>query len=499
MTRSFVTGGTGLLGRHLVERLLARGGEVLILVRPDRLTAHAKRLTHFETLAKTAGASVRVLPGDVAEEQLGLTPAALAELAAPSLDACFHAAAYYDIAGNVERLRDVNVEGTRRLLALLVDQGFRGVLHHVSSIAVAGDFEKRFTEDALEEGQGHPTEYHRSKYDSERLVRASKLRHRIYRPGAIVGHSKTGEMDKVDGAYYVFRAVHALRGSVPTWISLPRSDAAKVPMVPVDFVADAIDAIAARGGLDGKTFHVVDPEPPSFRTSFNLIADAAGAPRMGKYGLGTLGKFLPGAATVVGQLASLRFLRERQLEGLGIPAVVLTAQNASVEYDTTNLLEALEGSGVSCPRQEQYVEALWDYYLRHLDPKRSPEQRDRAALSGKVTLITGASSGIGEELARYCARLGMKVVVVARREAELVRVRDSIREAGGSVECFAADLSDFAGCDAAVQFALEQYGVVDVLVNNAGRSIRRPLAESLDRFDDLERIMQINYFLDLRA
>lgn len=496
MTTTFVTGATGLLGRHLTERLLARGGEVIVLVRGERLDTHAERLEALSALADTHGAELRVVEGDVVLPGLGLAPGALDPA---SLDAVFHVAGLYDLTADPAHLGAVNVDGTRHVLELLVRGGFRGVLHHVSSVAVAGDYEKRFTEAMLEAKQGHPTEYHRTKYEAERLVRAeARVRHRIFRPSAVVGHSETGEMDRVDGAYFTFLAVHATRKVLPPWVTLPGFDVGRVNMVPVDYVADAIDAIAHRPGLDGRTFHVVDPSPPRFRETYNLIADAAGAPRMGRFRVTDVGKWIPGVSNVASQLGSVRFLRAHYMEALGIPAIVHEAQNRSIEYDTTNTTAALEGTGIECPRQEDYVEALWDYYLRHLDPSRDPERRDREALAGKVMLVTGASSGIGEALARYAGQLGVKLVLVARREDELARVCDDITASGGTASYVTADLADLAGCDAAVQAALDRHGRVDVLINNAGRSIRRPLAESLERFHDLERVMQINYFAPAR-
>ncbi len=495
MTTTFVTGATGLLGRHLVERLVARGGEVILLVRGDRIGAHAERIARFRELARASGASVRVAEGDVTQPGLGLADA----IDPARLDAVFHVAGYYDLCGDPERLRAVNVEGTRHVLEWLGEGGFDGVLHHVSSVAVAGDHEGRFTEAMLEAKQSHPTEYHRTKHESERLVRAQdRVRYRIYRPSAIVGHSVTGEMDRVDGAYFLFLAVHASREALPRWVTLPGLDAGRVNMVPVDYVADAIDAIARRDDVDGQTFHLVDPSPPRFRDTYNLVADAAGAPRMGRFRVSDLGKWIPGVSNVASQLGSVRFLRAQYLEALGIPAIVAEAQNRSVEYDASNTLAALEGSGVECPPQERYVEVLWDYYVRHLDPRRDPERRDRAALEGKVVLVTGASSGIGEALARYFGRLGAKLVLVARREDELARVCAEITAEGGVASHITADLTDLASCDAAVQAALDRHGRLDVLVNNAGRSIRRPIAESLERWHDVERVMQINYFAPAR-
>lgn len=486
MSGSFVTGGTGLLGRFLVSRLLARGGTVTLLVREDRMAERAERIAELESVAIAHRAKLEIVHGDVAK---GL------DHLAPRFDHVFHAAALYDLTADPEVLRATNVEGTRKLLAWLERGRFTGTLHHVSSIAVAGDYRKKFTEEMLEKRQDFPTEYHRSKYESELLVRKSSVRHRIYRPGAIVGDTERGEMDRIDGAYYLFRAIHAIRDLVPKWVTLPGFDGGRIAMVPVDFVADAIDAIAHREGLDGKTFHVIDPATPSFRTTFNLIADAAGAPRMGKFRIAdSIAKWMPGANTVMGQLGSLKFFRAQYYEELGIPPIVHEAQNKEIEYDAANLLAALEGTGISCPPQEEYIEVLWDYYVRHLDPARDPEARDRRALAGKVILITGASSGIGEEMARYCAKIGAKVFLVARRDSELERVEKAITGAGGHASRFVADVADYAQCDAAVAAAIERYGRVDVLVNNAAKSIRRPLSVSLDRFHDLERVMQVNYF-----
>ncbi|MGU3498053.1 SDR family oxidoreductase [Mycobacterium sp. C31M] len=125
---------------------------------------------------------------------------------------------------------------------------------------------------------------------------------------------------------------------------------------------------------------------------------------------------------------------------------------------------------------------------------RGPE----VELRGKRILITGASSGIGEASAVKLARLGASVIVVARRSDLLDTVTDTIRADGGMAEAITADLSDLDAVDALSAKVLDSHGGVDILINNAGRSIRRPLLDSLDRWHDLERTMTLNYYAPLR-
>ena len=119
-------------------------------------------------------------------------------------------------------------------------------------------------------------------------------------------------------------------------------------------------------------------------------------------------------------------------------------------------------------------------------------------LTGKRILVTGASSGIGEAGARKLAAAGANVIVVARRRDLLDAVVADVTAAGGDATAIDCDLSDLDAVDALVADVDERFGGVDVLINNAGRSIRRPLAESLDRWHDVERTMTLNYYSPLR-
>jgi NAD(P)-dependent dehydrogenase (short-subunit alcohol dehydrogenase family) len=119
-------------------------------------------------------------------------------------------------------------------------------------------------------------------------------------------------------------------------------------------------------------------------------------------------------------------------------------------------------------------------------------------LAGKRILLTGASSGIGEAAAEQFARAGATVVAVARRQDLLDELVGRITESGGNATAIACDLSDLDAVDAVVADVEQRLGGVDILINNAGRSIRRPLAESLERWHDVDRTMVLNYYSPLR-
>ena len=130
------------------------------------------------------------------------------------------------------------MDGTRSVIALA--KRLDATLHHVSSIAVAGDFHGEYTEADFDVDQNLPTAYHRTKFEAEQLVRAEPgLRYRIYRPGAVVGDSRTGEMDKIDGPYYLF-GVLATLAKLPSFTPMMLPDIGRTNIVPVDYVVDAL-------------------------------------------------------------------------------------------------------------------------------------------------------------------------------------------------------------------------------------------------------------------
>ncbi len=492
---AFVTGGTGFIGRAVVERLLRRGIHVTMAVRGLR----PRNDTTLDALRAVAGGvhgSLTEVAADLRAPRLGLDEAGLAALS--KAGHCFHLAALYDIDATPEDLEAVNVGGTRELLRALKEAGFDGTLHHVSSVAVGGDFDGELTEAMLDVGQSLPHAYHRSKMESEKLVRESGLDYRVYRPSSVVGDSKTGAIDRIDGLYFGFAAIKKLAYALPRWVRLP------VPrikggfnVVPVDYVADAMTHIAL-SGTSARVFHLVDPKPPSLSRITSILVSAAGGPRLGP--AIDLGK-MPGVkntGTFVSTLPSVRELRDAAIKDLGVPVHGLGLMNVKVRFDDANTQAALAGSGIACPPLASYAKTLFRYYDDHLDPMGQRDERYRKALAGKVVLITGSSRGIGLEVAKRAASAGAKVLLVARSAEKLREVADDLRAAGGEAYAHAADLSSLDAVDTLAEEVLAQHGGVDVLIHNAAHSIRRPIAASVDRFHDYERTMALNYFAPVR-
>src|SRR5918997_524238 len=239
----FVTGATGFIGRNLVELLLEREGTIYVLVREGSKG-------RLEELRNRWG-----------------------------VDHVFHLAAIYDMTADAESQKVANIAGTRHMVEL-ANALEAGRVHMVSSIAAAGLYKGVWREDMFEEAQNldnHP--YFRTKHDSERVVRESKLPWRVYRPGIVVGHSETGEMDKIDGPYYFFKLIRRIRGTVPQWVPMASIEGREINIVPVDFVVKAMDHIAHQPGLDGKAFSLTDPNAMTAGEVIDTFAQAAHAPQ----------------------------------------------------------------------------------------------------------------------------------------------------------------------------------------------------------------------------
>ncbi|HVV11002.1 SDR family oxidoreductase [Amycolatopsis sp.] len=483
-----VTGATGLIGRQFTQLLLAREDteRVYLLVR-EASRARLERLVNGWPNPDR----VTLVTGDLSAERLGVSDEIRQDLR-ERIDHLVHLAALYDITADDETSIRANVDGTRNVIDLAADIK-AGCLHHVSSVAVAGDHEGVFTEDMFDVGQRLPTAYHRTKFEAERLVRQQHdVPWRVYRPAVVVGHSQTGEMDKVDGPYYLFTAIDKLN-RLPN-VPLAGPDLGDTNIVPVDYVAEALLALVGRPNLDGCAFHLVSPEPQSVVSVYNALARAAGAPTVNVELDPRLSQGLLRLVKLAEHVPGVSIVRDAFLARLGIPPVLLETMSFPSVFATTATRKELASSGIEVPRIENYAPVLWRYWREHLDPFRARQHGNRGELDGRRVIITGASSGIGRATALKVAAEGGVPLLVARRQHELEEVRDEIIAAGGSAAVYPVDLTDEEAINKLVKQILDEHGRIDMLVNNAGRSIRRSIKLSYDRFHDYERAMAINYF-----
>jgi NAD(P)-dependent dehydrogenase (short-subunit alcohol dehydrogenase family) len=493
----FVTGATGFIGRYLLAELLQRGesgGTIYALCRSGSLHKLEELAVR---LGEDGAAGSRIVPviGDLDSELLGVSQQDIDALT-DRVEHFFHLAAIYDLTADADSQRVANVEGTRHAIHLAAAI-HAGHFHQVSSIAAAGLYRGTFTEDMFDEAQDvEHNAYYATKHASEAIVRTEcTVPWRVYRPGAVVGDSRTGEIDKIDGPYYFFRAIQRLRGAAPAWVRGVGIEGGEINLVPVDYVAKAMDFIAHQPGLDGQTFHLTDPEPLTVGGLIKVLTKAAHAPApVVNLDARALDGLPARLASTLTNLPGARQLTDLALAELGIPREMFAYLTYPTHFDSTKTQQVLAGSGITVAPLASYAQTLWEYWERTYSPDRRKDRALARAISGKTVMITGASSGIGRATALRVGAAGGRVILVARGLEKLEQTRAEIQDLGGIAYVYRADLSDMSDIERMAKQVLAEHGRVDVLVNNAGRSIRRSIALSYDRFHDFERTMQLNYF-----
>jgi len=502
----FVTGATGFIGGNLIERLLTRlgrkqgtGADIHVLVRQSSVHRLEALIAQWSAYAPKAQERIKPVIGDLQEPLLGVDDATIETLQTVGIDHFFHLAAIYDMASGEALNELTNVEGTRHALEL-AEACDAKCFHHISSIAVAGLYRGSFTEEMFDEGQPLTHPYHRTKFEAEHLVREQHgVPWRIYRPSVVVGDSHTGQMEKIDGPYYFFPLIKRARRVVPEWMPLIGPELGQTNLVPVDFIGDALDHIAHKPNLDGQTFHLTDPKMRRSSEVLNTFAKVARAPHFAvTVDAGPLALLPKAAGKALIAVPGVRLARKAALAEVGIPDEVIDYIDMPASFTTTNAEAALKGTGISVPPLETYAALLWDYWEHHLDPDLEHVPSPRGVLAGKTVLITGGSSGIGRATALKVAEAGGIPLLVARGLDKLEETKEEIEQAGGTAYIYAADISDSDSVDELVDTVLAEHGDVDVLINNAGRSIRRSISLSYDRFHDFERTIQLNYLGTIR-
>ncbi|WP_051026606.1 SDR family oxidoreductase [Nocardia higoensis] len=375
-----VTGATGFIGRFLIPELLRRDGDIHVLIRPGADAA--------ERFARCAagwdgGERVRPVVGDLAGPGRVIEPAWVREHRG-TVEHVFHLATTIDhadagtgeadsvtaaadiaTAGPIdtaarsrtalpapgaqagpERRAALDPAATRRVVEL--SRALNATrLHHLSTVDVSGDHRGRFTEHMLDTGQ-HLTPAQRGRFESERVVRASGLDWRIYRPAIVIGHSRTGEVDESDAGTRRFFGLLRRAGQLPRLLPVLVPQLGETNMVPVDYVAEALAHLAHSPAPTHSTFHLTDPARVRAVDALNLFADEAGAPHLVEVmGKNTLRKVLrmPGM--------------QRMLPSVGLPEDALEHSEFGCWFDCANTTAALAGTGITVPPLADYAPRIW--------------------------------------------------------------------------------------------------------------------------------------------
>ncbi len=485
----FLTGGTGFIGKFLIKKLLSEEQNIYVLVREQSL----EKFNQFKQAQRNNERLIAV-KGDITQPYLGLSQDDQAMLKG-NIKHFYHLAAIYDLSASAESQHQANTIGTSNALAL-AEAISAGCFHMISSIAAAGMYEGIFREDMFEEATGLDNPYFRTKHDSEALVRNQcSIPYRIYRPGIVVGHSITGEIDKIDGPYYFFKMIQKFRKALPSWAPTIGLEGGPLNIVPVDYVVNALHHISHKEGLDGKCFHLTDNKPYLIGEVLNIFAEAGHAPKMALRFNAKMFGFIPGyIRQMLASLPPIKRIKGAILKDLQIPEAVLSMINYPTMFDNRETVAALEGTNIKCPNLKNYSRPVWDFWERNLDPELFIDRSLSGSVKGKNILVTGATSGIGLATVLRLAKTECNLILVARKEDGLLEAKQLVEEFGGNCFTYQADIADNESSQQLVEQVLADHGHVDILVNNAGRSIRRSIENSMDRFHDYERCMQLNYF-----
>jgi thioester reductase-like protein len=348
------TGFPGFIGMRLLPRILEEKPKHRIecLVQEKFLGAAQAAVAALEKAHPKVRGRLGLVVGDITASGLGIERGRARELRA-SLQEAYHLAAVYDLAVRRDVARKINVEGTKNVLEFL--EGVKGFdrLHYVSTAYVSGTARGVFRETDLDVGQGFKNHYEETKFQAEVEVARSRVPRTIYRPGVVVGDSRTGETGKFDGPYFVLRAMERLP-SPGVFIRLGFGSGS-VSIVPVDFVVEALAALSASEVSRGKTYHLTGA-PRSAMEVAETLAQALGK----KFVYVPTPLFLARAFFAPGPVQ--RFF--------GMPVQALDYFDDPVRHDATEATKDLAALGVTCPRLEDYVPKLVSFYLAHRDTVR---------------------------------------------------------------------------------------------------------------------------------
>lgn len=261
-----ITGATGFIGKRLAEKFIANGDEIYVLVRKKSLDK-ARQIYADKK-------NVHFILGDVSNNDVLDTIGGIEKLP-EDIESVIHLAAIYDLEVSLSSAYANNVVGTQNIIYLIQRMKQLKYYHHVSTYAVSGLYDGEFQEEQIESNVLFPDFYARTKMQAEYLVRNALMKDtkvRIYRPGIVIGDSKTGEMDKVDGPYFFLRLFNQLekyKQFMPLkYLPLSCHAKATMPLMPVDTVVDWLAEMISHPTQEKqKCYHLV-PDEKIYITDF---------------------------------------------------------------------------------------------------------------------------------------------------------------------------------------------------------------------------------------
>lgn len=351
------TGFPGFIGARLLPRLLALQprARFVCLVQERFLPAARSSLEAIEREHPGVAGRLDTVVGDITAPDLGLAGPAAQELRG-SLVAAHHLAAVYDLAVPRDLALRVNAEGTRNVLRFLAGAPRLQRLHYVSTCFVSGRAPGTFHEGDLDVGQSFRNFYEETKFLAEVEVVRSGLPATVYRPGIVVGDSRTGETGKFDGPYFTLAAMRRLPS--PGLFMRIGSGRSPANLAPVDYVVEAIARLSSRedGGL-GTTYQLTDPAPLDVSEVARLMARSLRKSFL----------YVP----VPLAAARLAFAPRAVQRFFGMPVQTFEYYTGQCRYDTTNARRDLDPLGVRCPPLPEYMDRLVTFYLQNRGRIRS--------------------------------------------------------------------------------------------------------------------------------
>lgn len=346
MRNVLLTGGTGFIGGNLVKELLKdSNNRISIIVEPNYVYAFKDMISKHKKYYSNIEDRLQMTIGDITKKDLGIT--------IPNADEFYHLAAIYMLDVKKDIAEKVNVEGTNNVVNFAKKIKNLQAFNYISTCYVSGNRKGLILEDELDEGQKFNNHYEETKFKAEVIVRDNMkdLQTRIFRPAITVGDSKTGETISFNGLYFAFEALNRTFFSYPSLLALPGKGDAKVNFIPVDYLINAIATLSRKKETIGKTFHIADNNPLTANEIIEICCKEFNVKK-------------PVIGHMPTSLAKLSFNM-----GLGkvlkIKKELIAYMDAQTTYDTTNITKHLEGTGVRCPRLDEYIHIIANYWRKH--------------------------------------------------------------------------------------------------------------------------------------